>query len=361
MHLDRLKLRNFKNYEEIDLEFSGAWISFLGPNGGGKTNLLDAIHYLCLCKSYFQHTDNVNIRHGTDGFLIEGKLGEATVKCTVAIGKKKSFFLNNNKYPKLSEHIGRFPVVVIAPDDMEIINGGSEARRKLLDSNLAQLDAGYLKNLQLYNKVLTQRNGSLREFAQRNTYDESLLDSWDEQLIPLGKKIHQHRLELMDDFVPLFEKQYQSIAGKQEVPRANYVSELSNTDFAQLLKNSREKDKFLARTVSGIHRDDLELVLSGHAVKRFGSQGQRKTFLIALKLAMYELIRQKKQIAPILLLDDLFDKLDRSRVQKLLEVIATGDFGQVFLTDTHQKRVNELFSELPIELSKFIIKDGRLV
>ncbi len=360
MHLDTLSLRNFKNYKEIDLAFAGSWNCFLGPNGGGKTNLLDAIHYLCLCKSYFQHTDNVNIRHGCDGFSIEGQLGDAKVKCTVASGKRKAFYLNDNKYPKLSEHIGRFPVVVIAPDDMDIINGGSEARRKLMDNTLAQLDRTYLHNLQLYNKVLTQRNGSLRDFAKRNTFDESLLDSWDQQLIPLGKQIHSKRVELMGEFVPIFKKQYENIAGDQEVPNVIYVSELSNTNFEELLKSSREKDKILARTVSGIHRDELKLTLTEHLVKRFGSQGQRKSFLIALKLAKYELIRERKKTSPILLLDDLFDKLDRERVQKLLKLIVEGDFGQVFLTDTHEKRMDELFKALPIELNKFRISEGKL-
>ena len=328
MHLERLYIKNFKNYTEVELKFSKDWNCFLGSNGGGKTNLLDAIHYLCLCKSYFHSTDNLNIRHDSNGFTVEGNFGKDTVKCMVEKGQRKAFFLNNNKYRKLADHIGLFPVVVIAPDDVDLVNGGSETRRRLIDSTLAQLDSIYLQDLQAYNKVLTQRNSTLRDFAQRRAFDESLLDSWDQQLIPLATSIYTKRTELIKEFIPLFEKYYKLLAEKTEVPKAVYRSDLLGTDFGELLRASRDKDRILQRTVVGIHRDELELSLQGYSVKRFGSQGQRKSILIALKLAKYELIHQKKGMLPVLLLDDLFDKLDRIRVERLLDLIVKGDFGQ---------------------------------
>jgi DNA replication and repair protein RecF len=368
LYLQALKLTNFKNYESQILLFSKHLNCFVGQNGMGKTNLLDAIYYLCMCKSHFKTSDKHITKHKEDFFRLEGNFVSGNTKETTKVDKiiakvqarkRKEFEWNQAVYDRLSDHIGRFPVVMIAPDDTLMAMEGSEERRRFLDNTLCQLDNQYLTHLMHYNKVLSQRNKLLKQFAETRTFDKILVQSYDAQLLPSANYIHQKRQEWMDNFEPIFVDYYNQISGEREAVKCIYQSKLSETDFETLLDESRDKDRILQRTTTGIHKDDLKFVFNDVPVKQFASQGQLKSYILALKLAQYELLRQEKEVAPILLLDDIFDKLDESRVQHLLELlIQKKEFGQVFITDTHENRVTEIIEKFEVDFGKFIVKDG---
>lgn len=371
MHLQALKVTNFKNYESQTLVLSEHLNCFVGQNGMGKTNLLDAIYYLCMCKSHFKTSDKHIMRHGADFFRIEGNFinQQAEEKPTVdkviakvQPRKRKDFERNQAVYDKLADHIGRFPVVMIAPDDTLMAMEGSEERRRFLDNTLCQLDNQYLIHLMHYNKVLSQRNKLLKLFAETRNFDEILVQSYDIQLIPAANYIHKKRQEWMTDFEPIFKDYYGQISGKREEVNCIYQSKLLTTDFETLLNDTLEKDRILQRTTTGVHKDDLKFVFNGVPVKQFASQGQLKSYILALKLAQYELLRQQKQIAPILLLDDIFDKLDENRVKQLLELlIQKKEFGQVFITDTHENRVVQIVERFDMDYQKFVVEEGKVI
>lgn len=368
LYLQALKLTNFKNYESQTLLFSKHLNCLVGQNGMGKTNLLDAIYYLCMCKSHFKTNDKHITKHETDFFRLEGNFVSDDIATTAKVDKiiakvqarkRKEFECNKAVYERLSDHVGRFPVVMIAPDDTLMAMEGSEERRRFLDNTLCQLDNQYLTHLMHYNKVLSQRNKLLKQLAEARIFDKILVQSYDVQLLPSANYIHQKREELMLHFEPIFRAYYRQISGEREAVKCLYQSKLSETDFATLLNENLEKDRILQRTTMGIHKDDLKFVFDEVAVKQFASQGQLKSYILALKLAQYELLRQEKGVAPILLLDDIFDKLDESRVQHLLELlIQKKEFGQVFITDTHENRVTEIIEKFEVAFEKFVVQNG---
>ena len=365
MFIQRLSLTDFKNYSSAEIPFSEQVNCLLGDNGAGKTNILDSIYYLCLCKSYFNPVDHQNIRHDQDFFRIEGIFSkdsaEETIVCKVQHGKRKEFEHNKVKYDRLSEHIGRYPVVIITPDDKELINGGASERRRFMDSTLAQIDNQYLSDLMSYNKVLSQRNATLKSFGERGIFEEQELEVWDAQMTKLGKYIYDKRKSLYKELFPLIQDYYALISNKNEVSGSEYRSDLADGDFDKLLIDSRQKDRALQRTVVGIHRDDIILSMDGYPLKKFGSQGQKKSFLTALKLAQFDLIQKAKDVKPLLLLDDVFDKLDRKRVKQLMGLIAEDHFGQIIITDTNENRIKEVFSEINAEVRMISLDHGKVL
>jgi DNA replication and repair protein RecF len=319
----------------------GIW----GNNGVGKTNLLDAIHYLCFTKSYFSRMDGNSVQQDKDGFRLEGafdlKGKEEKTVCIFRETGKKEFLVNDRPYTKFSHHIGRYPCVVIAPDDAVLITGGSEERRKFIDSLLSQIDAEYLQSLISYTKLLQQRNSLLRSFGEAGIGDVSLLEVLDEQLLRPGEYIFNKRKEFLVSFLPQAKHQYHDIALQPENVTLIYESQLLQSSFAELLQATRQKDYAAQRTTAGIHRDDLEISLGEQVFRNIASQGQRKSLLFALKLAEMNVLKAEKGFAPLLLLDDVFEKLDENRITNLLKKVCIENEGQVFITDTNEERLKQ--------------------
>ncbi len=364
MYLQQLSVINFKNYTEAGLIFSEGVNVFTGNNGAGKTNLLDAIHYLSLCKSYFNPIDSQQIKQGADFFIITGNFNkngnQEAVACSVKRNQKKQFKRNKKDYQRLADHIGLFPLVMVSPYDISIIIEGSEERRKFIDNVISQTDNLYLDELIVYNKVLINRNALLKLIADTGRYDPHLLEVLDEQLIASGNRIFEKRKAFMQSFTEIFNKHYQFLSDNAEQVELIYESQLLQDSFITLLKKSIERDRALERTTAGIHKDDLLFAIHGMPMKKFGSQGQQKSFLIALKLAQYSFLDQQNKFKPILLIDDIFDKLDDQRVTKLMQMISNHDFGQVFITDTNISRVRGIFSEIGVDIKLFKVKGGEI-
>lgn len=353
LSLRSISLFQFKNYTNRSFEFEGRITGICGNNGAGKTNLLDAIHYLCFTKSYFSRIDGNNVQQGKNGFRIEGQLllADKTEKTTCILREtgRKEFLLNDQPYDKFSKHIGRYPCVIIAPDDSILITGGSEERRKFVDSLLSQMDAEYLQYLITYNKVIQQRNFLLRTFAETGNKDISLLDVLDDQLIKPGDYIFNKRKEFFVSFLPQVKHLYSGIAMQPENIVLLYESQLLQSSFRELLEATRQKDFLAQRTTAGIHRDDLDIVLGNHHFRNIASQGQRKSLLFALKLAEMEILKKEKGFAPLLLLDDVFEKLDESRISNLLQKVCMENDGQVFITDTNEERLKQHLDVLSVK------------
>ncbi len=362
MHLKTLKLTNFKNYNTQSLTFCERINGIVGKNGAGKTNLLDAVYYLCMCKSYFGMPDSAVVRHEQDVFRVDGLFDKEEdpvhIVAKIRIRRKKELMCNDLIYSKLSEHVGVLPVVVIAPDDTQLATEGSEYRRKFLDETLSQLNRLYLRHLIQYNKVLAQRNASLKQMAKNGHFDHALIETYNTQLAPAAAYIHEARREFMVDFLPVFKIFYTKISNKSEEVACTYLSALHDRQLIDLLEENYEKDKILQRTTQGIHRDNLEFIIEGKPVKRFASQGQLKSFILALKLAQYELIKQQKGTYPILLLDDIFDKLDATRIESLIDLLASDEFGQVFITDAHEERLEDIIKNKNILFKMFLVEGG---
>ena len=378
MHIEKITLTNFKNYDSQTLQFGERLNAVVGLNGMGKTNLLDAIYYLCMCKSYFLPSDSDVILRGADFLRLEGffKKNSQTEKIVVKVQarRKKIFERNDVPYPVLSEHIGFLPVVMMTPDDTELVKEGSEARRRFLDNTLSQLDNVYLTHLIFYNRILDQRNSLLKKYANtlaetfvedgQNSDLENLLSIYEKQMLPSARYIFQKRKQFILEFEPIFNAIYQNISDSRESVKIVYESpiekmivqnEMNETLGINFWLASREKDRILQRTTVGIHRDDLGFEMGGKSVKKFGSQGQLKSFVVAIKLAQYEILRGVKTEPPILLLDDIFDKLDEQRVKNLLQLILNQSFGQVFITDTHEGRIKEIFESSSLDFKIFPI------
>lgn len=362
MWLKNLTLLNFKNYNTADLSFSKTVNAFVGNNGAGKTNLLDAIHYLCLCKSYFNPIDSQQIKTGEDLFLVQGDFDrddkKEKISCGLKRNQKKSFKRNKKEYDKLADHIGLFPVVMISPYDINLIMDGSEERRRFIDNVISQTDSRYLDQLITYNKHLLNRNALLKQVAATRTLDVALLQILDEQLINSGNAIFEKRKQFLLDFIPLFDQHYRFLTNDAEQVSLTYQSQLNDESFEKLITLSIEKDRILERTTTGIHKDELQFEIAGMPMKKFGSQGQQKSFLIALKLAQYSYLQKFKGFKPLLLLDDIFDKLDTHRIHKLMEMVSHHDFGQIFITDANKARVEAVFREIAVEIELFEVNDG---
>ncbi|MBC7946373.1 MAG: DNA replication/repair protein RecF [Chitinophagaceae bacterium] len=338
-----LSMLQFKNYSDRSFSFAERIIGICGNNGVGKTNLLDALHYLCMTKSYFSRVDANNVQQGKNGFRLEARVQlndrPEHVVCILRETGKKEFSINHEVYDKLSRHIGRYPCVVIAPDDSILITGGSEERRKFFDSLLSQLDSQYLQHLITYTKLIQQRNSLLRSFAETNNRDLSLLDVLDEQLVKPGEYIFDRRKEFLVSFLPQVKHMYNEIAMQPEDITLLYESQLLPSSFPALLAAARSRDFAACRSTAGTHRDEIEITLGSQFFRNIASQGQRKSLLFALKLVELEVLKKDKGFPPLLLLDDVFEKLDESRISNLLQKVCVENEGQVFITDTSKERL----------------------
>ena len=365
MHLRFLYLTHFKNYQQLEIELSPKVNCFVGSNGVGKTNVLDAIYYLSMCKSYINPVDNQNIHYNEEFSVLQGhferQARNETIYCSIHRSKKKRIKRNKKDYQKLSEHIGLLPVVMISPVDSNLISGGSEERRKYIDRVISQYDKDYLDKLIRYNRALNQRNQLLKEFAKSGYFDPESIDIWDEQMIQLGTAIHEKRRSFTDELVPVFQNYYDTISQEQEHVGLEYRSQLYEMDFRQALTQALEKDRMLQYTSVGTHKDDLILTIDGHPIKKSGSQGQQKTFLVALKLAQFDFIRKVKNMPPILLLDDIFDKFDEQRVSQIIHLVSDNHFGQIFITDTSENRLRNLLEGKQINYKLFQVEKGGTV
>lgn len=346
MHLDKLTLVNFKNFASQSFDFEDKVNCFVGNNGVGKTNVLDAIYYLSFAKSYFNPIASQNIRHSEDFFMIEGsyQLNDKieTIVCSLKKGNKKIVKRNGKVYDKFSEHIGYLPLVIISPADRDLIIDGSEVRRKFIDNVISQSDKNYLQTIIKYNKVLSQRNALLKYFAANRTFDPVSLDVYNEQLNRYGTVIYEKRNAFLEVFIPIFKERYLEITDKKEEVSLTYKSQLFEQSLLKLLESNLERDRVLQYTSSGVHKDDLVFKIDGHPIKKFGSQGQQKSYLIALKLAQFDFIKEQAHVKPILLLDDIFDKLDDLRVAQIINLVNKDEFGQLFISDTHKERTEEV-------------------
>jgi DNA replication and repair protein RecF len=330
----------------MDFELGSKFNCFVGNNGAGKTTVLDAVHYLSICKSFLNSIDSQNIKRDQPFFVLGGSFAkdneEFQIHCALKREGKKQFKKNKKEYKRLMDHVGQFPSVVIAPTDSDIINGGSELRRKFLDSVISQMDREYLATLLKYNKAVQQRNALLKYFFENRTFSEDDLDIWDVQLSELGTAIYKKRHAFLDKLITAFSENYLSISGPDETIGMKYKSQLSEGQMYNLLKANLVKDRQSTYTTVGVHKDDLELTINDFPLKKFGSQGQQKSTLISLKFAQYKVMQEKCGFTPLLLLDDIFDKLDEDRVGKLLDLVGGKDYGQILITDTHPERVAAL-------------------
>lgn len=365
MHLEKISLLNFKNISEAEIAFSPRINCFVGNNGVGKTNLLDAIHYLCLCKSYFNPVDTQNISHNREFAVIQGQFSENgrpdEIFCSIHYNRNKVFRRNKKEYEKLAHHIGLFPVVMISPEDSSLIMEGSEERRKFLNSVISQYDKQYLEDMISYNKILSQRNRLLKDFQMHGRYDEEMLKIYDDQMVPPAGRIYSRRNEYTNKMIPIFRRYYSLIAPENEEVDLQYQSQLTGTDYTALLVASREKDRAMQYTTQGIHKDDLLLKLNKYPMKKTGSQGQQKTFLVTLKLAQFDFIKAMNRALPILLLDDVFDKFDESRVRQIIKLVSDDHFGQIFITHTDEHKMKSILEEMDTDFRLFQIHDGNVI
>ena len=346
MYLKAISLFNYKNFSEANFEFDSKINCFVGKNGIGKTNVLDAIYHLSYGKSYFNPLAIQNIKHGEEFFVIDGAFekNERTeqIVCSLKKNQKKILKRNGKQYEKFSDHIGFIPLVIISPADRDLIIEGSETRRKFIDSVISQLDSNYLQELIHYQKILTQRNALLKYFALNHVFENDTLSIYNEQLNTLGQRIFEKRKQFLEDFIPIFNKHHQAITGSEEKVQLVYESQLFEKNLLTLLEENITKDRALHYTSMGIHKDDLSFEIDHHPIKKFGSQGQQKSFLIALKLAQFEFVKKQSGVKPILLFDDVFDKLDETRVSKIVEMVNNDIFGQLFISDTHADRTENI-------------------
>ena len=366
MILEKLSLINYKNIQTATLELSPKINCFIGQNGVGKTNVLDAIYYLSFCHSANNPIDSQVIRHGEEFFMIEGKYAaddsstdnDLLITCGFKPGTKKHFKKNKKEYKRLSEHIGLIPVVMVSPSDTLLIDGGSEERRRLMDMVISQYDRSYIEALNRYNKALQQRNTMLKAEEEPNI---DVISLWEEQMATTGEHIYQKRDAFVKEMTPIFQRFYETISGNREQVVLNYVSHCQRGPLLEVIQRDRFKDRAVGYSLHGIHRDDLEIALGGHQMKREGSQGQHKTFVIALKLAQFDFLkRTNTKTTPLLLLDDIFDKLDAQRVEQIVSLVAGNEFGQIFITDTNRDHLDQILSASSHDFKIFYVEDGNV-
>ena len=346
MNLKKLSLFNYKNFSEANFDFDDKINCFVGKNGIGKTNVLDSIYHLAIGKSYFNPLAVQNIKHNEEFFVIDGTFEKQErleqIVCSLKKGSKKILKRNGKIYEKFSDHIGFIPLVIISPADNDLIVEGSETRRKFIDSVISQLDANYLTQLIQYLKIISQRNALLKYFALNQVFETETLHIYNEQLNAFGQNIFEKRKAFLEEFVPIFNKHHQNITSSEETVQIKYESHLFDKNLKTLLEENINKDRMLHYTSVGIHKDDLMFEIDNYPIKKFGSQGQQKSFLIALRLAQFELVKKQSGEKPILLFDDIFDKLDEFRVQKIVSMVDNDDFGQIFISDTHLERTENI-------------------
>jgi DNA replication and repair protein RecF len=377
MFLQKISLAHFKSYEYENFEFSERVNCIVGENGIGKTNLLDAIYFLALTKSSISNQDALSINHEAEYMMIEGDFGifdfrfsisdlesiqseipnlkSEIITVSLQRGQKKAVLRDKKAYERISEHIGRFPVVMLSPNDTDIIRDGSEERRKFFDGVMAQLGAEYLEDLLQYNRLLLQRNSLLKQFAERNYTDDLLLDIYSDPLVEVSLKLYQARNQFVTEFLPIFKKHYNTLSDSREDVEMFYESEVGAENFTQIFRKNRQRDLAAQRTTMGSHKDDFVFEINGFTLRKFGSQGQQKSFVIALKLAQFEMLTKVKGFPPLLLLDDIFDKLDDRRIQQLITMMVDGTFSQVFITDARPERTRQLLGDLGVEVKYFEI------
>ncbi len=364
MQLKTLQLNNFKNYAEARVTFSPKINVLVGPNGSGKTNLLDAIYYLSMTRSAISPADGYCIRQGEQHFYIRGAIetarGEAEISVGFQSGAKKIFREGVNEYQRVSDHIGKYPVVLIVPDDTDLVKEGSEVRRRFFDSIISQIDRSYLESLIQYNHALKQRNGLLKMFFENLPFDPAAIEAYDHVLARHGTYLHQRRKKFVEEYLPVFQRYYRFIVANEEAG-LHYNSELNATSFEAGLLQRRSRDRALQRTTFGIHRDDYQFTLGSGDLKRLGSQGQQKSFIIALKLAQFDLVKQQKGFPPLVLLDDIFDKLDDFRIEKLLQLINNDELGQLFITDARPERTLSFLEKARADAAVFRVEQNTLV
>ena len=364
MILERLSIINYKNIREATLGFSPNINCFIGHNGAGKTNVLDAIYFLSFCHSAQSVQDSLVIRHDEDFFMLEGEYVETenstlSIHCGMKRGTKKHFKRNKKEYQRLSEHIGLIPLVLVSPADYLLIEGSSEERRRLMDIVIAQLDHSYMDDLNRYNKALQQRNTLLK--MEDREPDPEVMSLWEEQMAQAGERIYHKRDAFVNKLVPLFQQFYQTISEGHEQVSLSYVSHCQRGPLLEIIQRDRMKDRAVGYSLHGIHRDDMEMLLDGHPMRREGSQGQLKTFVIALKLAQFEFLKHTdSQTTPLLLLDDIFDKLDAHRVEKIIQLVAGDSFGQIFITDTNRDHIDQILSKDTFDYKLFNVEEGQI-
>ena len=360
MILERLSIINYKNIQEATLDLSPKINCFIGHNGAGKTNVLDAVYFLSFCHSAQTTQDSLVIRHDQDFFMLEGEYGEFAIHCGMKRGAKKVFRRDKKAYQRLSEHIGLIPIVLISPADIQLIEGSSEERRRLMDVVISQLDRAYIEALNRYNKALMQRNAMLK--MEDREPDPELLSLWEEQMAREGDFIFERRQTFVEQLIPLFQQFYESISGGHEQVSLKYTSHCQRGPLLEVIQRDRFKDRAVGYSLHGIHRDDLEILLNGHPMRREGSQGQQKTFVIALKLAQFEFLkRTNAKTTPLLLLDDIFDKLDAQRVEQIIQLVASDQFGQIFITDTNRDHTDQILSKGNFDYKLYEVNNGEII
>ena len=360
MIINRLSVFNYKNIGQVEIECSPKTNCFFGNNGMGKTNLLDAIHYLSFCKSHTHTIDSQIIRKGEDLCVVQGFYDiedkQEEIFCAIRRGQSKQFKRNKKEYGKLSEHIGLLPLVMVSPSDSDLIRGGSDERRRFMDMIISQHDKQYLNSLIQYNRALMQRNSLLRKHCM----DKSLYEALEIQMDGYGTQIHEKRKILIDEMLGVFDEYYKFICGSRETVGLKYVSQLEEGSIEKSLNALRDKDMAVGYTTFGTHKDDIEMTLDGNLMRRVGSQGQNKTFLVALKLAQFSFVSQKSNRKPTLLLDDIFDKFDADRVERIILLVSGNRFGQIFITDTNRKYLDQILEAIGQDYSLFKVEQGEV-
>ncbi len=362
MRIDSLSILNYKNICEAELTFSPKINCFIGNNGMGKTNILDAVYFLSFCKSFSNAIDSQNIQHEADFFMLNGKYtvndSAEEIYCGMKRKQKKQFKRNKKEYERLADHIGLLPLVIVSPDDAFLISEGSDERRKFVDGVLSQFNHNYLHQLIQYNNALRQRNALLKV---EQKIDVSLFEIWEEQMVIYGTYIYEQRKDFLNKFVPIFRDIYHRISGGHEEINLLYQSQYENGNMKERMVQTRERDLMLGYSTQGIHKDELEMQLDGFPIKRVGSQGQNKTYLVSLKLAQHFFLQQAYKFPPILLLDDIFDKLDSNRVERILQMVSGENFGQIFITDTNREHLDSILSTLNQDTRIFSVSNGNFI
>ena len=362
MILKRLTIFNYRNIASAELEFSEKINCFVGHNGEGKTNVLDSIYFLSLTKSMASSVDSMNVRHGEEMMMVQGVYDLNGVDEEVSIGlkihQKKHVKRNKKEYKKLTEHIGLLPLIIASPNDSTIIAGGSEERRRLMDIVISQYDTEYMAALMAYNKALQQRNAMLKA---EDEPDESIISIYEEMMASNGEQIYGKRHAFVEEFTPVFQRFYEMISGGNEVVSLTYTSHCQRGALIDVIQNGRTKDRIMGYSLHGIHKDELEMALGGYPIKREGSQGQNKTYMIALKLAQFDFLKRTgSKTTPLLLLDDIFDKLDAQRVEQIVDIVSGDQFGQIFITDTNRENIDKILERSHGNYKIFNVKGGNI-